>query len=57
MKSEKNRSGIVKMMRNIRDEMNADIMNMDLNEEKAFIKMRLSELKMRKDVMQHAISS
>ena len=51
----KSKSGIVKMMRNIRNNINIDIMDMDLKEEKEFIQIRLFELKMKRSKRQHVV--
>ena len=56
MKAMKSKSGIVRIMRDIRDNLNGDIMDMDLKEEKEFIQMRLSELKMKRAKRQHIMS-
>lgn len=45
MKTEKNRTGIVRKMREIRDEVSSDIMDMSLVQEKDYIQKQLSELK------------
>lgn len=45
MKTQRSKTGIVHKMREIRDKVSFDIMEMSLDEEKNFIKKQLSELK------------
>ncbi len=53
MKTQKNKTGIVRKMREIRDKLSSDIMDMSLEQEKDFIKKQLSELKEKKFSGQH----
>jgi hypothetical protein len=50
MKTQRIKTGIVHKMREIRDRVSLDIMNMSLDEEKNFIKEQLSELKKKRKV-------
>ncbi len=45
MKTQLSNSGIVRTMREIRDKVSLDIMDMSVEQEKDFIKKQLSELK------------
>ncbi len=54
MKTQKNKIGIVKKMREIRDKFSIDIMKMTLEQEKEYIKNQLAELKLKKNGRQHA---
>ena len=55
MKTQKIKAGIVCKMREIREKLSSDIMDMSLEEEKDFIKKQLSELKEKRHSRQHAI--
>ena len=55
MKTIQSRSGIVKKMREIRDKVSIDIIDMNLTEEKEYIAKQLSELKIKSRKQQHAI--
>lgn len=58
MKTQRSKTGIVHKMREIRDKVSFDIMEMSLDEEKNFIKKQLSELKRkRKYVVQQILLS
>ena len=56
MKMINSRSGIVRKMRSIRDEISMDIIDMDLEQENEFIKTELAKLKMRQSSQQHTVS-
>lgn len=56
MKTIKRRSGIVKKMRSIRDEISINIIDMNLEQENEFIKTELAKLKMRPNSQQHTVS-
>ena len=45
-----NKPDVVKLMREIRDKLNLDIMNMSFEEQKAYLKKRLEELKRKKPI-------
>ena len=55
MKTIKNKTGIVKKMREIRDKFSKEIMDMSFEQEKEFIKSQLADLKLKKQSRQHAI--
>lgn len=48
MKTIKSKSGVVKMMREIRDNVSIEIMDMTLEQEKDYIKNQLATLKAKK---------
>jgi uncharacterized protein with HEPN domain len=54
MKTQKVKTGIVKEMREIRDKLSHEIMDMSFEQEKEFIKRQLVELKGKKYSRQHA---
>ena len=54
MKTTNNKTNIVKTMREIRDKINIDIIDMSLAQEKEFIRTQLSELKRKKHRQQQA---
>lgn len=53
MKTQIVKTGIVKEMRDIRDQLSNDIMDMSLEQEKDFIKKQLTELKEKKHSRQY----
>lgn len=55
MKTQKSKTGIVKMMREIRDQFSVEIMDMTLEQEKEFIKNQLAEIKNKKSGREYSI--
>lgn len=55
MKAITNKTGLVKKMREIRDEFSIEIMDMTFEQEKEYIKNQLAELKLKKRGKQNAI--
>ena len=47
MKTQIKSKGVVKEMRNIRDKLSSDIINMSLEQEKSFIRSQLNSLKLK----------
>jgi hypothetical protein len=55
MKTTTSKTDLVKKMRDIREKLSVEIMDMTFEQEKDYIKKQLAELKLKKHGRQHAI--
>ena len=55
MKTITSKTDLVKKMREIRDNFSIEIMDMTFEQEKEYIKNQLAELKLKKQIRQHAV--